>query len=190
NGGLGRLAACFLDSCATLQLPVRGYGIRYVYGMFRQVIEDGHQVEEPDNWLRDGNPWELERPEFTKRIRFGGRTHVQRDKDGHLRYEWVDTRDVLAVPYDYPIPGYRNDTVNTLRLWSAKATDVFDLGEFNVGSYTESVRAKNDAENITMVLYPNDTSENGKELRLRQQYFLASATLQDVLDGWKWRNGN
>jgi starch phosphorylase len=185
NGGLGRLAACFLDSCATLQLPVRGYGIRYQYGMFRQTIVNGHQVEEPDNWLRDGNPWEVERPEHTRRIRFGGRTQSHRDRDGRLRFEWVDTRDVLAVPFDLPIPGYRNDTVNTLRLWSAKATDEFDLEEFNAGSYTESVRAINEAENITMVLYPNDASENGKELRLRQQYFLASATLQDVIADWK-----
>jgi starch phosphorylase len=189
NGGLGRLAACFLDSCATLQLPVRGYGIHYAYGMFRQSIKNGFQIEEPDNWLRDGNPWELERPEFSRRVRFGGRTQTHTERDGSLRYRWVDTSDVLAVPYDFPIPGYHNDTVNTLRLWSAKATDVFDLGEFNAGSYTESVRAKNAAENITMVLYPNDSSENGKELRLRQQYFLASATLQDVLAGWKRAHG-
>lgn len=190
NGGLGRLAACFLDSCATLQLPVRGYGIRYAYGMFRQSIKNAHQVEEPDNWLRDGNPWEIERPEYTRRIRFGGYVQVHRERNGSLRHDWIDTHDVLAVPYDFPIPGYRNDTVNTLRLWSAKATDVFDLGEFNAGSYTESVRAKNEAENITMVLYPNDSSENGKELRLRQQYFLASATLQDVIAHWKIQHGD
>ncbi|MET0377695.1 MAG: glycogen/starch/alpha-glucan phosphorylase [Spongiibacteraceae bacterium] len=185
NGGLGRLAACFLDSCATLQLPVSGYGIRYAYGMFRQSIANGHQVEEPDNWLREGNPWELERPEFTRRVHFGGRTQAHTERDGRVHHRWLDTSDVLAVPFDFPIPGYRNETVNTLRLWSAKATDVFDLGEFNAGSYTESVRAKNAAENITMVLYPNDNSENGKELRLRQQYFLASATLQDVIASWK-----
>lgn len=190
NGGLGRLAACFLDSCATLQLPVRGYGIRYAYGMFRQSVHNGYQVEEPDNWLRDGNPWEIERPEHTRRIRFRGRTQMSRNREGRQHWEWVDTHDVLAVPFDLPIPGYRNDTVNTLRLWSAKATDIFDLGEFNAGSYTESVRAKNAAENITMVLYPNDTSENGKELRLRQQYFLASATLQDVIADWKLHHGN
>ncbi|CAK0751814.1 Alpha-1,4 glucan phosphorylase [Gammaproteobacteria bacterium] len=184
NGGLGRLAACFLDSCATLQLPVMGYGIRYIYGMFRQRIENGHQIEEPDHWMRGGNPWEVERPEFTQRIRFGGRSGVARDNDGRLRGYWLDTQDVLAVPYDIPIPGYRNGTVNTLRLWSALATDEFDLTEFNAGSYTESVRDKNAAEHITMVLYPNDTSENGKELRLRQQYFLASASLQDVLRQW------
>jgi starch phosphorylase len=190
NGGLGRLAACFLDSCATLQLPVMGYGIRYEYGMFRQRIENGFQVEEPDHWLRDGNPWELERPEYTRRIHYYGRTEHFHDEKGEWRVRWVDTHDVLAVPYDIPIPGYRNGTVNTLRLWSAAATDEFNLGEFNAGSYPESVAAKNDAEHITMVLYPNDASENGKELRLRQQYFLASATLQDVVRQWQRFHGN
>ncbi len=190
NGGLGRLAACFLDSCATLQLPVMGYGIRYEYGMFRQRIESGNQIEEPDHWLRDGNPWELERPEFTQRVRFGGRTEHYHSRAGELlRVRWVGTHDVLAVPYDVPVPGYRNGTVNTLRLWHAAATDEFDLDEFNAGSYTESVAAKNDAEHITMVLYPNDASENGKELRLRQQYFLASASLQDILQKWTGRHG-
>ena len=181
NGGLGRLAACFLDSCATLQLPVTGYGIRYEYGMFRQHIEGGYQMEEPDHWLRNGNPWELERPEFTRRIQFGGRCDYYRDSEDNLRVRWVDTHDVLAVPYDIPVPGYQNGTVNTLRLWKAAATDEFDLSEFNAGSYPEAVAAKNAAEHISMVLYPNDASENGKELRLRQQYFLASASLQDVL---------
>jgi len=190
NGGLGRLAACFLDSCATLQLPVMGYGIRYEYGMFRQRIENGEQIEEPDHWLRDGNPWEMERPEFTQRVSFGGNTEVYYSEDGQMRSRWVNTQHVLAVPYDVPIPGYKNETVNTLRLWSASATDEFDLGEFNAGSYTESVASKNEAENITMVLYPNDTSENGKELRLKQQYFLASATLQDVLRRWLDVNKN
>jgi len=189
NGGLGRLAACFLDSCATLQLPVMGYGIRYEYGMFRQHIENGRQVEEPDHWLRDGNPWELERPEHTRRVQYGGRTETYHDADGRMHVRWVDSHDVLAVPFDTPIPGYRNSTVNVLRLWSAAATDEFDLDEFNAGSYTESVAAKNAAENITMVLYPNDSSENGKELRLRQQYFLASASLQDVLARWEQYHG-
>ena len=189
NGGLGRLAACFLDSCATLQLPVLGYGIRYEYGMFRQHVEHCRQVEEPDHWLRDGNPWELERPEHTRRIQYHGHTERYRDSNGRDNVRWVDSHDVLAVPFDTPIPGYRNDTVNMLRLWSAAATDEFDLGEFNAGSYTESVAAKNAAENITMVLYPNDASENGKELRLRQQYFLASASLQDVLANWVQRHG-
>ncbi len=190
NGGLGRLAACFLDSCATLQLPVLGYGIRYEYGMFRQKIEHGYQIEEPDHWLRDGNPWELERPEFTQRVHFGGRSELYQDANGITRNRWVDTHDVLAVPYDVPVPGYRNGTVNSLRLWKAAATDEFDLGEFNAGSYPESVAAKNAAEHITMVLYPNDSSENGKELRLRQQYFLASASLKDTLRRWAREHDN
>ena len=190
NGGLGRLAACFLDSCATLQLPVTGYGIRYDYGMFRQLIVNGEQVEEPDHWLRNGNPWEIARPEYTQRVHFGGRTEYYRDKTDRLAPRWVDTNDVLAIPYDIPIPGYRNCTVNTLRLWKAAATDEFDLGEFNAGLYPESVAAKNSAEQITMVLYPNDSSENGKELRLRQQYFLASASLQDVLSRWVGTHGS
>ncbi len=184
NGGLGRLAACFLDSCATLNLPVNGYGIRYEYGMFRQLLDNGYQAEEPDHWLREGNPWELERPEYTQRIQFGGRSEAYRAHDGRVAMRWVDTQDVLAVPYDVPIPGYRNGTVNTLRLWKAAATDEFNLGEFNAGSYPESVAAKNAAEHITMVLYPNDASENGKELRLRQQYFLAAASLKDVMREW------
>ena len=184
NGGLGRLAACFLDSCATLQLPVMGYGIRYEYGIFRQEIEGGHQHEEPDHWLAHGYPWELVRPEHTRRVRFGGRTHLERDASGRLSARWVETHDVLAVPYDIPVPGYRNGTVNTLRLWKAAPTDEFDLAEFNEGDYAEAVASKNFAENISLVLYPNDKSENGKELRLRQQYFLASASLQDVLRRW------
>ena len=190
NGGLGRLAACFLDSCATLQLPVTGYGIRYEYGMFRQLIQNGYQVEEPDHWLRDGNVWEIERPEYTQRIHYGGRSEAYRSDSGQMKMRWVDTSDVLAVPYDVPIPGYKNGTVNTLRLWKAAATDEFNLAEFNAGGYAESVSAKNAAENITMVLYPNDASENGKELRLRQQYFLASASLKDVLARWQGSHGN
>ena len=189
NGGLGRLAACFLDSCATLQLPVTGYGLRYEYGMFRQLIVAGGQVEEPDHWLREGNPWELERPEYTQRVRFEGRSEWRRDRAGRQQPHWVETRDVLAVPFDVPVPGYRNGTVNTLRLWKACATDEFDLGEFNAGLYPESVAAKNSAELITLVLYPNDASESGKELRLRQQYFLASASLQDVVARWVGRHG-
>jgi len=189
NGGLGRLAACFIDSCATLQLPVIGYGIRYEYGMFRQEIRNGRQVEEPDHWLRDGNPWELERPEYTQRIHFGGHTEIYKDEKGRNRVRWVDTNDVLAVPYDVPVSGYRNKTVNTLRLWKATTTDEFNLDEFNAGSYTEAVAAKNDAEHISMVLYPNDASESGKILRLRQQYFLASASLQDAIRIWEYAEG-
>lgn len=189
NGGLGRLAACFIDSCATLQLPVTGYGLRYEYGMFQQKIKNGHQQEMPDHWLRDGNPWELERPEYTQRVKFGGHTELHRNSKGEMEIQWVDTNDVLAVPYDLPVPGYQNGTVNRLRLWKAAATDEFSLEDFNAGSYTEAVAAKNEAENISMVLYPNDASENGKELRLRQQYFLASASLQDILDYWVTTHG-
>jgi len=189
NGGLGRLAACFIDSCATLQLPVTGYGIRYEYGMFQQSLDNGNQVEMPDHWLRDGNPWELERPDFTQRIKFGGHTEFHKDEKGITQVYWVNTNDVFAVPYDLPIPGYQNGTVNRLRLWKASATDEFSLEDFNAGSYSEAVASKNAAENISMVLYPNDASENGKELRLRQQYFLASASLQDILDHWVSSNG-
>ncbi len=189
NGGLGRLAACFLDSCATLSLPVTGYGIRYEYGMFHQKVVNGQQVESPDHWLRNGHPWEIECPENIQRIKFFGRTEFYTDDNGRQHSRWFDTHDVLAVPYDVPVPGYRNDTVNTLRLWKAEATDEFDLDEFNAGSYTDAVAAKNMAEQITMVLYPNDASENGKELRLRQQYFLASASLQDVVKCWVKMHG-
>ncbi len=184
NGGLGRLAACFMDSCATLRLPVTGYGLRYEYGMFRQHIENGYQVEEPDHWLRDGHPWELERPEFTQTIQFGGRTERYTDDQGRERVRWVDTQDVFAVPYDVPVSGFGNQVVNTLRLWKSTATDEFNLDEFNAGDYAESMAEKNKAENITMVLYPNDSSENGKELRLRQQHFLSSASLKDVFRQW------
>lgn len=189
NGGLGRLAACFLDSCATLGLPVIGYGIRYQYGMFRQNFSAGRQLEEPDAWLRGGHPWEIERSEYEQPIHFGGRSELYFDDDGRRHRRWIDTHDVLAVPFDIPVPGYQNGTVNTLRLWSAVAVDEFDLNEFNAGSYTEAVAARTAAENITMVLYPNDASENGKELRLRQQYFLASASLKDVLRQWVNRHG-
>ncbi|TAL52466.1 MAG: glycogen/starch/alpha-glucan phosphorylase [Methylovulum sp.] len=190
NGGLGRLAACFIDSCATLQLPVTGYGLRYEYGMFCQDVVNGEQVEKPDHWLRNGNMWEIERAEYTQRIKFGGRTETHVDKHGNKKVYWVDTHDVLAVPFDTPIPGYRNGTVNTLRLWKASATEEFDLEDFNAGEYAEAVAAKNTAENITMVLYPNDANENGKALRLRQQYLLTSASLQDVIGGWIGRHGN
>lgn len=184
NGGLGRLAACFLDSCATLDLPVTGYGLRYEYGMFAQTIEDGFQIEGPDHWLLRGYPWEFPRPERRQRVKFYGHTESYEDETGARRYRWSQTHDVIALPYDLPIPGFQNGVVNTLRLWKSEATDRFDLGEFNDGSYAESVAQKNAAENITMVLYPNDASENGKALRLQQQYFLASASLQDVLKDW------
>lgn len=189
NGGLGRLAACFLDSCATLSLPVTGYGLRYEYGMFHQRIENGHQTECPDHWLERGNPWEFEATYDTRSVKFYGRTEFYNDNNGRLRARWIDTDDVLAVPFDMPVPGYRNDTVNTLRLWKAMATEEFSLSDFNAGGYAEAVAAKTQAEQITMVLYPNDVSENGKLLRLRQQYFLSSASLQDVLSRWQERHG-
>ena len=190
NGGLGRLAACFLDSCATLQLPVMGYGIRYEYGMFRQTVENGYQVEEPDHWLVHGSPWEMIRPEYAAHVPFKGHSEFYSDTEGNVRVRWADTENVVAMPYDVPIPGYNNGTVNTLRLWKAQAEEVFGLHDFNRGDYTTAVRTQNEAENISMVLYPNDQSENGKELRLRQQYFLASASLQDILRRWTAMHGS
>jgi starch phosphorylase len=180
NGGLGRLAACFLDSMATLGIPSVGYGIRYEYGIFRQSIVDGQQVEQPDNWLRYPNPWEVARPERLYLVRFCG--HVEVDRDGAREtFRWVDTENVMAMAYDTPVPGYRNDVVNTLRLWSAKATREFDIGTFNRGDYVDSVHDKTKTENIARVLYPNDQVAAGKELRLRQEYFFVSATLQDAI---------
>ncbi|MFT5084139.1 MAG: starch phosphorylase, partial [Lentisphaeria bacterium] len=189
NGGLGRLAACFMDSCATLNLPVTGYGIRYEYGMFQQSFLQGRQIEQPDHWLRDGNPWEIERPHYTRTVKFYGNSEFYKSDSGKLRVRWANSQDVYAVPFDMPIPGYKNDRVNTLRLWKAAATDEFNLEEFNAGDYSDAVAQQNLAEQITMVLYPNDASENGKELRLRQQYFLASASLQDVIAQWKVNYG-
>ncbi|MEO2279496.1 glycogen/starch/alpha-glucan phosphorylase [Pseudoalteromonas pernae] len=189
NGGLGRLAACFLDSCAAMALPVTGYGIRYEYGMFNQRIENGYQIEQPDHWLHEGHPWELPAPDKTVRVKFFGHVDVHKDPSGRLHRVWVDTHDVFAVPYDVPVPGCGNDVVNTLRLWKSEATDEFDLSEFNAGGYAEAVAKKNLAEQISMVLYPNDSSENGKELRLRQQYFLCSASLQDRINRWITING-
>ncbi len=190
NGGLGRLAACFMDSCASLDLPVIGYGIRYEYGMFKQHIDNGYQIEEPDHWLRDGNPWEVARREFEQTIHFGGHTEKYIDQYGAERVRWIDTNDIVAIPHDMPISGYRNNTVNTLRLWKATASEIFCLEDFNAGSYSDAVQAKNDAEHISMVLYPNDASENGKELRLKQQYFLASASLKDVIRNWERNNSH
>ncbi|MFK8082855.1 MAG: glycogen/starch/alpha-glucan phosphorylase [Granulosicoccus sp.] len=190
NGGLGRLAACFLDSCASLGLPVTGYGLRYRYGMFRQAIDNGWQVERPDNWLSEGHVWELERPELACTVRFGGNVEVVTNLHGRKYHRWINTDDVRAVPYDVPVPGHGNSVVNTLRLWGSAATNEFNLSEFNAGGYTESVAAKTAAENITMVLYPNDSSENGKVLRLRQQYFLVSASLQDALRIWLGKHEN
>lgn len=184
NGGLGRLAACFLDSAATLELPVYGYGLRYEYGIFQQRIFDGFQVEAPDNWLRNGNPWEIPRPEKVYPVRFYGRVEEGADARGHVRFSWVGGEQVLAMAYDTPVPGYENGTVNTLRLWSAKATREFNLEHFNYGDYEKAVEDKNRTETITRVLYPNDNFFVGRELRLKQQYFLVSATLQDALSRW------
>jgi starch phosphorylase len=178
NGGLGRLAACFLDSMATLGVPGMGYGIRYEYGMFRQRIVDGQQVETPDYWLTRGNPWEFQRPEVNYRVRFGG--HVQK-RDGAGGAEWVDTHDVLAVAYDTIIPGYGTQATNTLRLWSARATEEIDLSAFNRGNYMQAVESKNHSENVSRVLYPDDSTPSGRELRLHQEYFFCSASVQDLL---------
>jgi len=176
NGGLGRLAACFLDSMATLGIPGYGYGIRYDYGMFRQTIVDGRQVETPDYWLTAGNPWEFPRPEVVYRVQFGG--HVIKEGD---RARWVDTHDVEAMAYDTIIPGYDTQTTNTLRLWSAKATREIDLGAFNRGDYFGAVEQKNHSENVSRVLYPDDSTDAGRELRLHQEYFFCSASVQDLM---------
>uniref|UniRef100_A0A5F9CIK2 Alpha-1,4 glucan phosphorylase n=1 Tax=Oryctolagus cuniculus TaxID=9986 RepID=A0A5F9CIK2_RABIT len=180
NGGLGRLAACFLDSMATLGLAAYGYGIRYEYGIFNQKIRDGWQVEEADDWLRHGNPWEKARPEFMLPVHFYGK--VEHTQTGT---KWVDTQVVLALPYDTPVPGYMNNTVNTMRLWSARAPNDFNLRDFNVGDYIQAVLDRNLAENISRVLYPNDNFFEGKELRLKQEYFVVAATLQDVIRRFK-----
>uniref|UniRef100_A0A8C7KCC3 Alpha-1,4 glucan phosphorylase n=1 Tax=Oncorhynchus kisutch TaxID=8019 RepID=A0A8C7KCC3_ONCKI len=180
NGGLGRLAACFLDSMASLGLAAYGYGIRYEFGIFNQKIVNGWQVEEADDWLRYGNPWEKARPEYMRPVRFYGRT--EHTPDG---VKWVDTQVVLALPYDTPIPGYRNNIVNTMRLWSAKAPCDFNLKDFNVGGYIQAVLDRNLCENISRVLYPNDNFFEGKELRLKQEYFVVAATLQDIVRRFK-----
>jgi starch phosphorylase len=180
NGGLGRLAACFLDSMATLGLAGYGYGLRYEYGIFSQKIRKGEQVEEPDEWLRFGNPWEKARPEYQLPVHFYGRVVEE-----HGITKWVDTQQVYAMPYDTPIPGYRNNVVNTLRLWSAKSPNSFNLRFFNSGDYIQAVLDRNLAENISRVLYPNDNFFEGKELRLKQEYFLCAATLQDVIRRYK-----
>uniref|UniRef100_A0A6Q2Y2V8 Alpha-1,4 glucan phosphorylase n=1 Tax=Esox lucius TaxID=8010 RepID=A0A6Q2Y2V8_ESOLU len=180
NGGLGRLAACFLDSMASLGLAAYGYGIRYEFGIFNQKIRDGWQVEEADDWLRYGNPWEKARPEYMLPVHFYGR--VEPTAGG---VKWVDTQVVLAMPYDTPVPGFKNNTVNTMRLWSAKAPNDFNLREFNVGDYIEAVLDRNLAENISRVLYPNDNFFEGKELRLKQEYFVVAATLQDIIRRFK-----
>jgi len=182
NGGLGRLAACFIDSLATMSVPNIGYGIRYEYGIFRQTFEDGQQSEQPDAWLALGSPWEFPHPEAAQTIGFGGHTETYQDDEGVTRSRWVPGWSVRAVPYNYMVPGYRNGRVNTLRLWSAQATDAFDLRIFNSGDYEEAVRAQTYAENISKVLYPEDSTPQGKELRLQQQYFFVAASIADFID--------
>jgi len=181
NGGLGRLAACYLDSMATLGIPAIGYGIRYEYGIFRQILSNGEQVEVPDSWLRYGNPWEIGRPEFLFPVKFYGTVRTGADESGRLRFDWVDTQIINAMAYDIPVPGYKNGVVNTLRLWSAKASREFDFANFNRGDYIQSVQDKNASENLSRVLYPNDQVWQGRELRLKQEYFFVSATLQDAI---------
>ncbi len=181
NGGLGRLAACFLDSMATMDIPATGYGIRYEYGMFKQSIEHGQQVENPDNWLRYGNVWEFQRPEVTYIIKFYGRVIEVPENNHGITHHWVDTEHVVAMAYDVPVPGYGTETVNNLRLWSAKAAREFDLRHFNDGNYERAVEERNETETISKVLYPNDASASGRELRLKQQYFFVSASIQDIL---------
>jgi glycogen phosphorylase len=181
NGGLGRLAACYLDSLATLEVPAIGYGIRYEFGIFDQEIRDGWQVEKTDKWLRFGNPWEIERPEDTVEVKFGGHTETFTDTDGYYKTRWVPQQIVLGIPFDTPILGYRVNTANTLRLWKAEAPESFDFHAFNVGDYYGAVDDQVTSENITKVLYPNDDMVQGKILRLQQQYFFVSCSLQDMI---------
>ena len=181
NGGLGRLAACFIDSLSTLEIPTLGYGIRYEFGIFEQTIVDGWQVEKTDKWLTLGNPWEIARPEWSVEVKLGGHTETHKDESGRLRVVWIPDRLVKGVPYDTPILGYRNNTANTLRLWRAEAPESFDFATFNSGDYYGAVNQKVSSENLSKVLYPNDEQARGKQLRLEQQYFLVSCSLQDML---------
>ncbi|MFA5157120.1 MAG: glycogen/starch/alpha-glucan phosphorylase [Candidatus Omnitrophota bacterium] len=190
NGGLGRLAACFLDSMATMGIPAHGYGIRYEYGIFNQRIINGYQIEFPDEWLRRGSPWEFARPEYTVKVHFNGHTYMFNDGKGKLRVKWVDTEDVLASPYDIPVAGFKSDVVNTLRLWSARSTEEFDLKYFNDGDYEHAVYNKVFSENISKVLYPNDSVSQGRELRLKQEYFFTAASIADIIRRFKMENSD
>nr|WP_238544380.1 glycogen/starch/alpha-glucan phosphorylase [Gloeocapsa sp. PCC 73106] len=181
NGGLGRLAACFLDSLASLGYPAIGYGIRYEFGIFHQIIKDGCQVEIPDNWLRFGNPWEIARPDESVEIKLGGHTETYHDQKGKKRVTWIADRSVVAIPHDTPVPGYKTNTVNPLRLWKAEASEAFNFEAFSSGNYDQAVAEKMNAETISKVLYPNDNTPAGRELRLAQQYFFVSASLQDLI---------
>ncbi|MFV0338520.1 MAG: glycogen/starch/alpha-glucan family phosphorylase, partial [Chthoniobacterales bacterium] len=180
NGGLGRLAACFLDSLATLDLPAIGYGIHYQYGLFKQEFKNGYQCEFPDDWMKYGTPWEIVRPEYTVEIPIYGRVENIFDDRGNYVSHWVGKEKLMGLPYDIPVPGYGTNTVNFLRLWESRATEEFDFAAFNEGGYVEAVRKKNVSETITKVLYPNDKTENGKELRLIQQYFFVACSLKDI----------
>lgn len=189
NGGLGRLAACFLDSLATLEYPAYGCGIRYKYGMFKQEIKDGYQVEVPDNWLKDGNPFEIKRSEYPTVVKFGGYVRSYRDeKTGRDMFVQEDYRAVTAIPYDVPVVGYGVNTVNTLRIWDAEPVDTFNLSSFDKGDYQKAVEEENLAKNIVEVLYPNDNHYAGKELRLKQQYFFVSASVQRAVAQYKERH--
>jgi len=190
NGGLGRLAACFLDSLSTLGYPAYGCGIRYHYGIFEQHIENGYQVEKPDSWLKDGDPWGVRREEYAKEIKFGGRVTSYKDESGEYRFDLEDYQSVMAIPYDYPVVGYNTKMVNTLRLWDAEPVNRFDLQSFNQGQYERAVEEQNLARKLASVLYPADEHISGKELRLRQQYFFVSATIQRVLQHFVGKYGN
>jgi starch phosphorylase len=181
NGGLGRLASCFMDSLATLDIPAIGYGIRYEYGIFDQQIRDGWQVESTDKWLRLGNPWALERPEDAFEVKLGGRTERRTDAKGRVHVEWIPQRVVRGVPHDTPILGYRTNTANTMRLWAAQAVESFDFETFNQGDFIGAVADKVSSENISKILYPNDEGVQGKQLRLAQQFFFVSCSLQHIL---------
>ena len=185
NGGLGRLAACFMDSLSTLEIPGFGYGLRYEYGIFNQMIEGGYQVEKPDHWLSEGNPWELHRVEVIYPIYFYGRVENRVSPTGRINAVWIPNESVLAVAYDYPVPGYNTTTTNNLRLWSARSSEEFNFDYFNHGDYLKAVEDKQKSENISKVLYPNDKTEQGKILRLKQQYLMASAALQDIIHRFK-----
>ncbi|MFA5257970.1 MAG: glycogen/starch/alpha-glucan phosphorylase, partial [Opitutales bacterium] len=190
NGGLGRLAACFMDSLATLQLPAVGYGIRYHFGLFRQSFDEGRQIEQPDDWCKFGSPWEIVRPEYEKAIKIFGRVQTRFDSIGNSHHEWTDYSELLGLPYDIPIVGYGAKTVNFMRLWESKASKELDLDVFNKGGYVDAVRDKSWAESVTKVLYPNDSSENGKELRLVQQYFFVACSLYDIMRRFEKKNSN
>jgi len=189
NGGLGRLAACFMDSLSTLQIPAVGYGLRYEFGIFQQWIQDGWQVERTDKWLHQGNPWEIPRPEYSYPVGFGGHTESYEDDEGRYRVRWHPDTVVKGVAYATPVPGYRVNNMNMLRLWAAEATDTFDFKSFNVGDYYGAVEHKVASETLTKVLYPNDEPAQGKQLRLQQQYFLVSCSLQDLLRLHRLRGG-